>query len=118
VRICRQTPRHSEQTFADGAVTTARFAIRALPQKEHLPLASDAAIIIECSLIRADPFNVCSAAVTHELQIKTFGPAISRSTISAEWPQKLHDSPRVALRERQTRLHQLPPAASTICWTR
>jgi hypothetical protein len=95
---------------------TARFAIRGLPQKEHLPLSL--AIIIEWPPTRDDPSNVRSATVTHELQINTFGPAISRATLSAECPQKVHASPRVAFRERQTRRHQLPPAASTICWTR
>ena len=95
---------------------TARFAIRGLPQKEHLPFVSPATIIEPPAV--CVPSNVRSAMVTHELQIKTFGPAIRRATVSAESPQKVHASPRVAFRERQTRLHQLPPAASTICCTR
>jgi len=80
-------------------------------------LVSVPAIIIELPSVCV-PFNVSSAIVTHELQIKTFGPAISLATVSAELPQKVHASPRVALRERQTLFHQLPPAASTICCTR
>src|SRR6476469_75871 len=71
VNICRQTPRHSEQTFADRALMTARFAIRGLPQKEHLPFVSGPATIIEPPAVCV-PSNVPSAMVTHELQIKTF----------------------------------------------
>src|SRR5258708_14506919 len=100
--------------FAADDVSSGRSAVLRLRQKEHRTLAPSLARVKGSRAAREPPFLVRSASATQASQINTSGPAMSLATWLSGRSQKVQIRLRLALRERQTRCHQLPPALPTI----
>src|SRR5437868_2277398 len=94
-----------------------RSSALALSQNEHLSLLLPLASFLKPASVPVLPAPTRSADSIHPSQIKMFGPATRLFTaLGGRW-QKVQTVSRFRLREPQIRLHQVPPALFTICWT-